>query len=84
GRTYLFTGPAEQEIFLANPDEYSPVISGHDPVLAMDRNQNVPGRREFGVFGLDGRVYLFASPESRDAFERNPNRYSAEILQARR
>ncbi len=64
GRTYLFLGPQEREKFLADPDRYSPVLSGLDPVMLVDSNQAVPGKREFGVFGADGRVYLFASEAS--------------------
>ena len=83
GRTYLFTGPDEQKRFLANPDRYSPVASGHDPVLAMDQRQLVPGRREHGVF-YEGRVFLFSSEESLERFSQAPNRYAAEISQAMR
>lgn len=83
GRTYLFSGPSEQQKFLANPDRYSPVISGNDPVLALDQNQAVSGQREHGVF-YNGRIYLFSSESSLDVFRRNPSRYAADIIQARR
>ncbi len=82
-RTYLFAGPEEQQRFLANPDHFSPVISGNDPVLALDRSQTIPGRRDFGVF-YEGRIYLFASEESLNRFSVNPQRYSSDILQAQR
>jgi YHS domain-containing protein len=84
GRTYLFRGPQQREKFLANPDMYAPVMSGIDPVLAMDNQMTVPGRREFGVFGADRRIYLFADEASLKRFEQNPNRYAAEAVQARR
>ena len=83
GRTYLFLGPEEQKKFWANPDLYSPVLSGNDPVLALDKQLVAPGRREFGVF-LDKRIYLFADEHSRQVFEQNPRRYAAEVLQAMR
>ena len=57
GQTYLFAGPEEAQKFLANPDAYAQVLSGIDPVLALDNQVNVPGRREFGVFS-GNRVYL--------------------------
>lgn len=84
GRTYLFVGPDEKEKFLANPDFYSPVLAGNDPVLALDNQILVPGRREFGFFGPDNRVYLFADEASLKRFEANPRRYAAEVLQAQR
>lgn len=84
GRTYLFLGPTEREKFLANPERYSPALSGMDPVLAMDNQIAVPGKREFGVFGSDDRVYLFADAATRDRFEQNQKRYMPEAVQARR
>jgi YHS domain-containing protein len=83
GMLYLFTNTANQQKFMANPDHYSPVLRGHDPVLALDKNQAVPGRREFGVF-CEGRIYLFSSEATLEHFARNSKRYSADILQAMR
>jgi YHS domain-containing protein len=83
GRTYLFQSPAEQQRFLANPDRYSPVISGNDPVVALDEGRAVPGTRRYGLF-YENRVYLFSSEESLARFSRAPNRYAAEIIQAMR
>ena len=74
GRTYMCAGPEEQKKFLANPERYAPVLSGQDVVLATERGQQVPGRREYGVF-YRGRVYLFAEPATLDAFRKNPRRY---------
>jgi thiol-disulfide isomerase/thioredoxin/YHS domain-containing protein len=84
GRTYLFMGPQERERFLANPDLYSPVLSGLDPVLAMDNQMVVAGRREFGVFGADRRIYLFADEASLKRFEANPKRYAVDGETVRR
>lgn len=83
GRTYLFAGQQEQQMFLADPARYSPVAAGFDPVLVLDQGQQVPGRREFGVV-CDGRVFLFASEASRARFEQSPDRYAAPVLTAGR
>lgn len=83
GRTYLFTGPEEQKKFLESPDAFAPVISGNDPVVALDQGQAVPGKREHGVF-YENRVYLFADESSLQRFYQNPNRYAAEVIQAMR
>lgn len=82
-RLYLFADQAAQQKFLTNPDNFSPVCRGHDPVLVLDQNQAVQGRREFGIF-FNGRIYLFANEATRAQFEQNPKRYSAEIMQAMR
>ncbi len=83
GRTYLFAGPVEQKTFLANPDKYSPAISGNDVVIALDQSQAVDGRRQFGV-EYQGRTYLFSSDATRRQFSTNPKRYAAEVQQAER
>jgi protein disulfide-isomerase len=83
GRTYLFSGPAQQQKFLPNGEVYAPVMSGGDPVVAVDHNQQVEGKREYGVF-YNRRIYLFSDPGSRDRFSRSPERYNVEMLQARR
>ncbi len=82
GRTYLFLGPQEREKFLAEPDRYAPVMSGLDPVMAIDNHSSVPGKREFGVFGADGKIYLFANEASRAQFEQNEQHYTAAASQA--
>jgi YHS domain-containing protein/thioredoxin-related protein len=83
GMLYLFATQESQQKFMANPDHYSPVLRGHDPVLALDKNQAVPGRREFGLFS-EGRIYLFSSEATLEHFVRNSRRYSADLLQAMR
>ncbi len=67
GRTYLFAGPQEQQIFLTTPDRYMPALGGHDPVIAMNRAMLVPGKIDFGIFHED-RVYLFANEQTKDEF----------------
>ncbi len=82
GRTYLFLGPQERDKFLADPDRFSPALSGLDPVHAIDAQQPVPGKREFGVFGADGKIYLFADEASRAKFEQNEQHYTTAASQA--
>ena len=78
GRTYLFSGPDERTRFYADPDRYAPVLSGNDPVLAVERNQAVPGHRAYGVF-FANKVYLFADKTSLEKFERNPRYYAGQL-----
>jgi YHS domain-containing protein len=82
GRTYLFLGPQEREKFLADPDRFSPVLSGLDPVHAIDNRVSAPGKREFGVFGADGKIYLFADEASRVRFEQNEQHYTTAVNRA--
>jgi YHS domain-containing protein len=81
GRTYLFSGPAEQQEFLRNPDKYSPAMSGYDPVLYLDEGRKVSGIRKFGLY-YGERIYLFASEESQKRFQSDMRRYAEVIHQA--
>lgn len=81
GRTFWFAGQAEQQQFLANPDYYSPALSGMDPVLAIDHRQTVPGKREHSI-DYDNQFYLFSSEASLQQFTSNPERYSTGVRQA--
>jgi YHS domain-containing protein len=81
GCTYLFAGPEEQQKFLANPDYYSPALSGVDPVLAIDHRQSVPGMREHSL-DYDNQFFLFSSEATLQQFTANPERYASGVRQA--
>jgi len=81
GRTYLFAGEAQRQQFLANPDAYSPVFSGIDPVKLLDENKTVEGQRKFG-YEYRGAFYLFSSQESMTRFAGQPDQYAASVRQA--
>ena len=83
GRTYLFSGPEERARFYADPDRYAPVLSGNDVVLAVERNQTVPGHRAYGVF-FASKVYLFADRASLEKFEQNPRHYASQMTHSPR
>ena len=83
GRVYLFSNEASQQRFFSNPDAYSPVLSGFDPVRYGERGQLVEGRRQHGlIFG--NQYYLFADEASLEQFRSNPQRYVAIAQQAMR
>ncbi len=81
GRTFLFTGDAQRQQFLANPDAYSPVFSGMDAVIMIDQNQAVEGSRRYG-YEYRGAFYLFHNQETMARFANDPDRYSAQVRQA--
>jgi YHS domain-containing protein len=81
GRTYLFAGPEQQRAFLADPDRYAPALSGDDPVLAFEQGRSMPGQRRYGVV-CQSRMFLFATPETRDAFAANPEKYAGRVAMA--
>ena len=83
GSVYLFAGENEMQAFRSSPDAYSPVLSGFDPVLALDGNQSVPGKRAHGL-QYQGRIYLFSSEATLQQFENNPEDYDRRVVEAMR
>lgn len=81
GQVYLFSSQVEQQKFLSNPNQYSPVMSGIDPVAYLSKGQTVPGDRRFGLT-YRGTLYLFSSEESLQTFWNDPMRYSSMVQQA--
>jgi protein disulfide-isomerase len=81
GRTYLFAGPEQWQRFFANPEKYAPALSGLDVVLAIERNQFVPGDRRYGGY-YDGKLYLFSSEETLQKFDHEPHRYANAAAQS--
>ena len=81
GRTYWFAGAEEQKQFWTDPNRYAPVLSGNDPVLAIDHKQQIPGKREHSL-DYDGLFYMFASEATLQQFTANPARYAAGARQA--
>ncbi len=71
------------QMFRDNPDKYTPVLSGDDPVLAIDEGRSVPGSRMYGWF-CGGHVYLFTSEQTMQQFKANVSRYATLALEARR
>jgi YHS domain-containing protein len=81
GQTYLFASNAAQQQFMADPDRYSPVLSGIDAVRWTDAGYQIEGKRNYGVV-YGGHVYLFEDASSRQRFEANPQRYAQTVRQA--
>jgi hypothetical protein len=66
---------------LANPDRWSPVLSGYDAVKYVEEGKLVDGRREFGTV-IDGQMYLFADLAAQERFEGRPDKFMPTVRQA--
>lgn len=75
-RTYVFSGEAQRQRFLKDPQRYTPRFSGHDPVLAVDGGRRVVGQTDYCVT-YDGRLYMFSSSVTLSRFRLNPQPYAA-------
>jgi protein disulfide-isomerase len=75
GRTYLFASEGARDAFLATPDQFSPALSGSDPVLAVESKQSVAGTREYAL-EYRGKFYFFASEQTLNKFWTNADGYA--------
>ena len=71
GVTWRFRNEGNRAAFAGHPDVYMPQFGGHDPV-AVARGVARAGHPELWLIA-DKRLYLFYSPEARDAFRADPD-----------
>lgn len=71
GVSWRFRNEGNRAAFTDHPDIYMPRFGGHDPV-ALARGVARPGHPELWLIA-GKRLYLFYSPEARDAFRADPN-----------
>jgi YHS domain-containing protein len=84
-RVYLFASERHREIFQQNPDAFSPLLAGFDPVTFERTKKLVEGDEKHGVFmgqAPNMRVVLFENSENRDQFQSEPSKYLNMIRRA--
>lgn len=85
GRLYLFASAEAQAEFLSDPESFSPLLAGFDPVSFHEQGKLVDGQKKHGVFMTrDGKqqVVLFENEETRGKFRSNPLVYLEAIRAA--
>ncbi|MCR9118286.1 MAG: thioredoxin family protein [bacterium] len=81
GRLYLFASADNKSKFLDDPDRFSPMLSGYDPVRYVEEGRLVKGEHKIGVFFRE-KFYLFEEESTMNRFWRSPETYSASAHQA--
>ena len=84
-QTYLFSSAEAMTKFQADPDAFSPLLAGFDPVVFQKTGKLISGLEQHGVFmgkAPHQRVVLFSTAESRTEFQTNPKVYIETIRQA--
>lgn len=84
-RTYIFESADKLATFRQNPDLYSPVLAGFDPVVYHEQGKLIEGLVENGIFmgrTPEQKVVLFKDAESRSKFQASPKEYMQTIRQA--
>ena len=87
GRLYFFGSQDAFERFQQNPDRFSPMLAGFDPVEYANVGKLVPGRLDTHHIQASGdqqHVFLFASEKNREVFRADPSRYVQEVQTAMR
>ncbi len=84
-RTYLFSSKENYELFKSNPDRFSPLLSGYDPVIFHEQGKLLDGLEENGVFmgkNEEQHIVLFENAQTRAKFQANPKLYLDTVRQA--
>ena len=79
GKTYLFPSDEQKQMFLKNPQKYSPVLGGDCTVALVEMNKRIPGSVQHAAFS-DGRIFLFSKPEAKEMFMANAAKYKSADL----
>ena len=83
GRVYLFSNATAQQRFLSDPDLFSPILAGFDPVAFSDEGTYIEGERSHGIRFQD-RIVLFSTEENLQRFAQAPTKYLDSVYQAMR
>jgi len=75
GKTYFFSSANAKAAFDREPRKYAPVSAGNDVVRYRDDFDPVEGSLEHAAW-YHGRLYFFASAETRQKFVRSPKSYA--------
>lgn len=84
-RIYIFTTEQNLKIFQTDPDAYSPILAGYDPVIFQESGRLVDGLEKHGVFmgkPPHQRIVLFANAQTRAQFQVQPKMYLEAVRQA--
>ena len=84
-RTYLFSNAEKLEQFRLNPDGFSPLLAGFDPVVYHEEGKLVDGLVEHGVFmgrTPSQQVILFRDAETLGKFQKDPQLFLHTVRQA--
>ncbi|MFO1065789.1 MAG: thioredoxin family protein [Pirellulales bacterium] len=75
GQVYLLSSEQAVQVFLANPDDYCPVLAGYDPMIYLTEGRLVPGSVQHGLIESSPvRILLFSSDANKERFRADFNR----------
>ncbi len=84
-RIYVFASQENLDLFQSDPDAYSPILAGYDPVVFHETGKLVDGHEKHGVFMgkvPHQRIVLFTDSNTRARFQLDPRKYLENVRQA--
>ena len=84
-QVYIFGTEANLKLFKENPEAYSPILAGFDPVVFHESGKLKTGLLNHGVFMGEvpnQRIILFSDPQSRARFQKSPKQFLETVRQA--
>lgn len=81
GKMYLFPSEEIKQMFLKNPDKYTPALGGKCTVCQVEMGETMEGNVQFAAL-RDGRLFLFPGDEQKQMFLKNPAKYASVDLAA--
>lgn len=82
GKVYLLSSEETAKEFMAEPDSFTPVLSGHDPLVFLREGRLVEGSIYDGVLRQGQLLFLFSSEENKEYFRTNYERLVLELASA--
>ncbi len=82
GKVYLLSSEETAKEFMSAPDSFTPVLSGHDPLVFLREGKLVEGTIYDGVLRQDNLLFLFSSDENKEYFRNNYERLLTELESA--
>jgi len=79
GKVYLLSSEQAAKEFMAEPDSFTPVLSGYDPLVFLREGRLVEGSIYDGVLRQDKLLFLFSSDENKEYFRANYERLVTEL-----
>lgn len=73
---YWFASPQHRDLFTGDPERYAPQFAG-SCTMGMAKGRKVEADPEAWLI-RDDKLYVFFSPEARESFEQDPDRYLSE------
>ena len=79
GKVYLLSSEEAAKEFMGEPDSFTPVLSGYDPLVFLREGRLVEGSIYDGVLRQDKLLFLFSSDENKEYFRLNYERLVTEL-----